>query len=490
MELRPHQVDTIDQIKHSIRKGNRRIMVGAATSFGKTILAAHILKSAAAKGNKGWMICDRIKLIEQSLEKFDAHGLNVGVVQGIHERHNPKALIQIASMQTLSRRSRTPEGSIFIIDEAHILYQWVKDLMKLYSNCIFIGLSATPYSKGLGEFYEDLIVPITPNQLIEQGYLCKPRYFIGKQPDLKGAKSKALPTGGSDFDPKSVESTDPILSGDIIKNWLTHGENSQTIAFCPTIAQSKWLVDQFNRAGITAEHIDGYMDTEDREALYTAHDRGEYKILSCSQLLNTGYDSPTTKCLIDCYPTKSIISFCQRVGRIMRTHESKEYCIYLDHAGNVHRHGRQEDIVPDCLHDGVEEYKERELTKEKKEPKVKGCPQCYQPFTGISCACGYEIPIHDQMENDGSELVELDDSTVAGKRNRTASKEDKEQFLAGLKKHARSKGFKDGWVNHTYRDYFSVWPNKIKAVDIGEIPAEVLGFIKHKNIKNAKRSAA
>jgi len=497
MELREHQELTLRLIAESFKKGNKRIMVGASTSFGKTVLAAHILKGAEAKGNKGMFICDRIKLVQQTLEKFDLNDMDFGVIQGMHERKNPDANIQIASVQTLSRRPYLPDSRIYIIDEAHIQHKWVTDLMKSHNRCLFIGLSATPYSKGLGKHYQDLIVPITTNELLDKGFLCRPRYFVGHHVNLKGLKTKALGTGGSDYtvnDLASATERDTVLTGDIIKNWVKYGENSQTIAFSPSIKHSKWLVDQFNERGISAEHIDGYMDEDERNCLYEGHDKGDFKILSCSQLLNTGYDAPSVKCLIDCYPTKSLISYVQRVGRILRTYPGKEYCIYLDHAGNVERHGKQEDIVPETLDDGEKEYNERSLTKDKKEPSIKSCPSCGQAFTGLVCrACGYEIPVRDRMEHDGGELVELggikrSDMTAAQKRNADTSIGDKQDFLAGLILHGKAKGYKDNWASVNYKERFDEWP-KVKPSNIAEIPAEVKKHIQAQNIRRAKSKA-
>ncbi len=490
MELREHQQLALDQIRQSIRAGNKRIMVGAPTAFGKTILAAHIAKSAAENGNKVYFVCDRIKLIQQSLEKFDAHALDLGVIQGMHERYNPDAMIQIASVQTLMRRSTPPDGRIYIIDEAHIHYKWVEELMSKYNRCIFIGLSATPYTKGLGNHYQALINPISTRELIAKNYLCPPKYYIGHAVDVTKIGTQSLSTGGSEYAVKDLAHAveiDDVLTGDIIRNWLQHGEDSQTIAFSPSIKQSKWLVDQFNAKGVSAEHIDGYMDEEERDYLYRAHDRGEFKILSCSRLLNTGYDSPTTRCLIDCFPTKSLISYVQRVGRILRTSEGKDYAIYLDHAGNVQRHGLQEDIVPESLDDGEKQYNERELTQEKKEPKIKACPSCYQPFTGMGCACGYEIPARDRMEHDGTNLVLLkrSDMTAAEKRNADTKQGDKQDFLAGLILHGQGKGYKAGWAANQYKERFGDWPS-VDPSNIKEIPLDVKKHIQGMNIRRAK----
>ena len=44
MELRPHQVEARGMIANSVRRGHKRIMVGAPCSFGKTVLAADLIR--------------------------------------------------------------------------------------------------------------------------------------------------------------------------------------------------------------------------------------------------------------------------------------------------------------------------------------------------------------------------------------------------------------------------------------------------------------
>ena len=490
MNLRPHQERAIDMLRTSLRKGNKRPILAAPCSFGKTITAAYLLQSAAAKGKRSIFICDRIKLIQQSLEAFSSACMNFGVIQGNHELTNYAAPIQIASTQTLARRKRIPEFDLAIVDECHTHYASLGKIMDSYNNVPFIGLSATPYSKGLGQHYDDLIVPITPRELLEQGYLCPVDYYGGRKVALKGIKTKQLSTGGSDYDPASLAAAtedDTGLVGDIVRNWLEHGENGQTIAFAPSIKHSKHLVETFNNAGITAEHIDGYMDAAERDIIYAAHTRGEFKILSCSRLLNTGYDEPTVSCLIDCFPTKSLITFVQRAGRIMRTAEGKDKAIYLDHAGNVERHGFAEDIIPESLDDGIQKFNEKKLVKKKKESKVKECPQCTQQMVGLRCKCGYEIPLTEQLETTDEILQRL----TPEQRNKKDTKQDKSVFYSELLLYTRSKGYKPSWASHKYRERYGVWPNMIKPQMLSNgISDETRKYITSTQIRYAKRSNA
>ena len=59
MDLRPHQIKAIEMLRASIKKGNKRPILAAPCSFGKTITAAYMLNEAVKKGKRGIFICDR-----------------------------------------------------------------------------------------------------------------------------------------------------------------------------------------------------------------------------------------------------------------------------------------------------------------------------------------------------------------------------------------------------------------------------------------------
>jgi superfamily II DNA or RNA helicase len=250
---------------------------------------------------------------------------------------------------------------------------------------------------------------------------------------------------------------------------------------------SKYLCEMFRDAGVSAEHLDGYMDVEERAILMTGHDHGEITILSCSQLLNTGWDSPKTSVLIDAYPTRSPTVYQQRIGRIMRTAQDKDFAVVLDHAGNFKRFGPAEDMVPESLDDGEKKYNERDQLTEKKEPKVRNCPSCGQQMAGLRCGCGYEVPMSERLESDDTMLEEL---TAAKKKNREWTGEQKSAFLGELHLYAQTRGFKPGWASNKYRDRFGVWPNKIQPARAQALSDDTSGWIKHSNIKWARRRTA
>lgn len=486
MELREHQIKAIEMIRDSFQRGNRRVMLAACCSFGKTITAAYMMKSAAASGRRVIFLADRVKLVEQTMNAFEAMGLDFGVIQADHWKTDPRKQIQIASIQTIARRRIPPVFDFAIVDEAHTPWKTVTDLMERYSNVKFVGLSATPYSKGLGKFWDDLVVPITAAELLGKGYLAPVRYYGGAHVDTRGMKAKSLPTGGSDFDPTELARAteeDQKLTGDIIRNWLEHGEDSQTVAFSPSIKHSKYLVEMFRAAGISAQHIDGYTDEKTRAELYRGHEAGEFKILSCSKLLGVGYDSPQTRCLIDCSPSRSAIAYQQRAGRIQRLHdESKPYAIYLDHAGNVARFGYAESMNVSELDDGERKFSENNQIekKDKKDATVRECPRCQLIMMGLRCSCGYELTITERLESDSTMLVRIDDKPAK------ASKGEKAMWYSNLLRYSRQKGWRDGWAAHKYRKKFGVWPKGLSVNLKAEIVPEVANWIKSQQIAAAK----
>ena len=487
MELREHQIRAVEMLRHSLATGHKRPLLAAPCSFGKTITAAYILKAAVERGKKAIFIADRVKLVDQTISAFEALGLEFGVMQAQHYLTDPSKPIQIASIQTLARRNRKPEFDVAIVDECHTQYDSLTALMDRYDNVPFIGLSATPYSKGLGKVYDDLIVPITTEQLLDQNYLCPVDYYGGRSVNTKGLKLKALPTGGTDWDADALAKAtedDKTLAGDIVKNWLKYGEG-QTIAFSPSIKHSKHLVDLFLEAGIPAAHIDGYMDEQQRRKLFKAHDEGTITVLSCSRLLNTGYDAPTVRTLIDCFPTKSLIVYQQRAGRIFRTAPGKERAIYLDHAGNVQRHGFAESLVPECLDTGEQAFKEERQLKEKdeKEAKVRECPACGRQMMGMRCKCGYVIPFKEQIVTDGSMLGKIE-------KIKTYSMAEKSTWYSNLIRYARMKGYSEGWAAHQYRTKMGVWPRSLTVDPQRPMLPEVEGWIKHRQIAYHKAREA
>ncbi len=148
-------------------------MLQAPTGFGKTVVGAALVKGSLAKGRRILFVVPALSLIDQTVRSFFTEGIHdVGVIQGSHPMTDASKPVQVASIQTLQRRA-IPPFDIVVVDEAHRWFEmlgvWMAD--PAWQRVPFVGLSATPWTKGLGKFYDDLIQVTTTAELIEAGYL-------------------------------------------------------------------------------------------------------------------------------------------------------------------------------------------------------------------------------------------------------------------------------------------------------------------------------
>jgi superfamily II DNA or RNA helicase len=98
-----------------------------------------------------------------------------------------------------------------VVDECHITHKPVTREMELSTDRprYFLGLSATPYSRDLGLLWPDLIVPISQEDLLANGFLAPVHYYGGTSLDTSGIRTKRLSTGSHYLPPDSYWLTLP-----------------------------------------------------------------------------------------------------------------------------------------------------------------------------------------------------------------------------------------------------------------------------------------
>jgi superfamily II DNA or RNA helicase len=276
--LRPHQSQAIEMLKQSLRSGKRRPLVQAPTGFGKTLVAAAIIEGALAKGKRVIFTVPVLSLVEQTVEAFRNDGVrNIGVIQGFHMMTDWSLPVQIASVQTLQRR-KIPEADVVIIDECHRWFnfygRWMMD--PAWQNRVFIGLSATPFTRGLGKYFDDLIIAATTQELIAAGYLSPFRVYAPSHPDLTGVR-----TVDGDYDEGDLSGVmnDSTLVADIVDTWLRRAENRSTFCFAVDRAHAKHLQQQFTAAGVSTGYIDAYTPGSEREDIHRKFQAGQIRVV-------------------------------------------------------------------------------------------------------------------------------------------------------------------------------------------------------------------
>ena len=438
--LRDYQETMVNLSRESIYKHNK-IILQAPCGAGKTVLSAYMIKQASEKGLRCAFICDRLSLIDQTSEMFSKYGISHGVIQGDHPLYFPDESVQVCSIQTLARRA-VKAFDFVIIDECHTKFKTHEFF--LAQTKFALGLSATPWSKGLGKHYHDLVNPVTTKELMDWGYLSN---YTGYGPgtiDMTGAKVRAGDYTSEDLEERA--DTKKIV-GDIVKHWVKHAKGRKTIAFCVNTGHANHIAKEFNRVGVKAKSINCYMklnkETDEVKEALLDFDHGEIDVLCSVDMVSKGFDQPDVDCLILARPTKSVMLHVQQIGRGLRI-GGAEKCLILDHAGNIERLGYVEDININWL-DCSDKKEKSKKSKESEEKLPKPCTSCdYLKPVGVhKCpACGYEPENIQEIEAIDEELQELKRKKVARK---DYTVDDKQKFLAGLNGYARDKGFSKHW---------------------------------------------
>ena len=480
--LRPYQVEAIASVRSSLSTGHRRPMLQLATGGGKTAIAGSIINGALTKGNQVIMTVPSISLVDQTYSSLFADGIyDVGVMQANHPQTNPRAPVQIASLDTLRRRE-LPRAGLVLVDEAHRRSKFLSQWMGLpgWEKVPFIGLSATPWTKGLGKDFDDLIIAATSKDLIEAGYLSPFRVYASKsKPDLSGVADVA---GDYNEGQLSTEMQKPKLVADAVQTWLEKGEDRPTLCFAVDCAHAQTLQAQFERAGVHTAYIDSHTPRNEREMIRRRFQDGSVKVVCNVGCLTTGVDWDV-RCIILCRPTKSEILYVQIIGRGLRTASGKIDCLVLDHSDTTARLGFVTDIHHAKLDDGkapnAKAKKEEQKEREERLPRECLSCGCMLPAETRKCPdCGFECKKPSKIVHAPGELIEL-----TGKKQ--YSKEDKQSWYSQLKYIQREKGRKDGWVSNQYRDKFGVWPRGMDEFE--KSPSiEVRNFVKSRAIAFAK----
>jgi superfamily II DNA or RNA helicase len=451
--LYPHQIELLNEIEGELAAGCRRIMVQAVTGFGKTVIASTIAGKILDTGRRAIFTVPALSLIDQTVSRFMSAGIyDIGVMQADHPMTNPARPIQIASVQTLQRR-KIPRADLVMIDEAHRWFDFYGDWLKdpKWSDVPFIGLSATPWTPGLGKYYDDkLIIGATTQELIERGYLSKFRVFAPASPDLRSIRIVAGDFHDGDLSKVMDQSS---LVADVVDTWRERGQNRPTLCFAVDRSHAKHLQQKFIDSGVAAEYIDAYTSAQERTVIARRFHAGDIKVVCNVGCLTTGIDWDV-RCIILARPTKSEMLFVQMIGRGLRTADGKDDCLILDHSDNHLRLGFVTDIHHDKLDDGRE--------RQKAEPKAtealpKKCPSCsfLKPPKLLICpACKFKPEPKCEVVNKDGELVEFSSRST----RKPIADTERIEFYRQLKYFARDRGYRSGWTAHKFREKFGDYP--------------------------------
>lgn len=318
--LDDYQLEAVNGARGELGRGGKRCLIVLPTGGGKTVVASEVIHRAVAKERRVLFLAHRRELILQTSAKLTGFGVKHGIIMGSHPRAL-QHLVQVASVQTLARhRDLLGRLDLIFLDEAHhAAAQQYEDILGWFSHAHVVGLTATPWrldGRGLADIFDCHVIPRTPRQLKEEGWLVPVGGWEFEAIDTRGARVQ-----GGDFATKDLveEASKPRVVGDIVEEWQRHAGGGRTIVFAVSIEVSKLLAESFRKAGVAAEHVDGEMATAERDAIVARLRSGVTRVVTNCNVLTEGFDCPALEVAVLARPTLSTSLFLQMVGRVLRS---------------------------------------------------------------------------------------------------------------------------------------------------------------------------
>lgn len=408
--LRPYQTQLVKDLYVKLGQGYRRVAIIAGTGAGKTVIGGKICADTAARGLRLMFLVHLDVLVGQTYQKMQAFGLRCGFIKAGWQE-DPDAPIQIASIQTMEKRSwwRDWQANVVFFDEGHttVFSQIGQEIIyETHAKAVHLAMTATPYRLGreqLGDHMQTFVASPIPAELQRMGYLATMQYHgvpQNTQIDLGGVRTVA-----GDFDERDLKNAcdRPELIERIVEEWHRLTPGKRTIAFCVDVEHARHVAEAFKASGVAADVVDGGTPIKERHRLYDNLGTGELLVLTSCNVISIGFDEPSVEVGLLLRPTQSRALHYQQVGRLLRISPAtgKTCGIILDQANNLQRLGFPEDIK-DYRLPTSREPSEIEVTPKKQ------CPDCNRLMWGfvMNCpGCGYTWETAAQIHAD--DMVEV-----------------------------------------------------------------------------------
>lgn len=410
MRLRDYQHKMLNDARQSLARHKRILLVGP-TGCGKTNLALAMIQSALARGKRVLFLCHRRELVRQSSRRFWEAGVPHGMVMAGRAMTDVPANVGVINT-VVNRVTRMRAPDLIIIDEAHrSVSPSYLEIFEAWPDAHVVGLTATPErtdGKGLGQIYDAIVEGPSMRQLIDAGYLCDFEIIApASSVILTGVDMRA---GDYATDQLAAAVDKSTITGDAVAAYKQYANGKRCMVFCVTIAHSQHVCEQYNAAGIPAEHIDGEHTDIERDEILGRFRRGETLVVCSVQLAIEGLDIPAIEAVQGLRPTASIIVYLQTIGRGLRVEPGKSHLIILDQVANWSRHG-----LPDDPRDWQLAGRQKNKRRAPDEPPttVKQCAGCFAVFRAgpSECPrCGVPVPGggRDALETVDAPLVKID----------------------------------------------------------------------------------
>lgn len=357
MKLRDYQQRSIEQLYSWLEKNSGHVCMVLPTGAGKSVIIGALVKDAFQKWpkTKVLMVSHVQELVQQNYEKLRQLWPNapVGVYSAGLGKKELGEPITYASIQSIRKKAQLlGHIDIFICDECHMIShkdeggyrKLISELTEINPHMRVVGYSATPYRLGHGlitdkpAIFDDLIEPVTINELIFNGYLAPLKSKLtSTQLSVEGVHKRGGEYIESELQ-KAVDIEEKNIA--IVDEVIRLAENRKAwLFFCSGVEHARHIAEALRIRGITAEVVTGETPKAERANILRDFKAGRIQALTNANVLTTGFDAPSIDLIAMLRPTMSPSLYVQMAGRGLRICEGKTDCLVLDFAGVVQQHG-------------------------------------------------------------------------------------------------------------------------------------------------------
>lgn len=397
--LRGYQKKAINSALSLLNSGKSRVIICSPPGSGKSIMALEITRRVTAANCSTLIISHRREILDQ-LRKLT--GCKCVSIQSLISRAPSEEQEALSGTHSINYH-------LVIIDEAHHYKaeEWSL-IFELFPDSLFLGLTATP-PPGLGSHFEEIVIAANYPELVRKGHLSKCKII--------------RPKGGF---------CGPDLAFDPVDAYKRYANSQRAFLFAPSREASRFYAQKFSDAGIPAAHVDGATSAQDREQALELFRKWDIDVICNVQIMTEGVNVPEASCCILAGNSSNLVSYLQKTGRVLRTHESKSWATLLDLVGSSWVYGSPIDARDFSLTEGVT------LSKDK---GFRDCPQCCWGGRPVAICpeCGWDFLEQNRIKKGIAKIHSQELEEVwAGKQT---PKADKEKEWTFLKSRIKEKGF-------------------------------------------------
>ena len=124
----------------------------------------------------------------------------------------------------------------------------------------------------------------------------------------------------------------------VVENYLELAADRKALVFAADLNHARSLAEMFKTQGVSAAWVSGETPLSLRRSFLEKLRNGELKVIVNCMVFTEGFDEPSLDAILVARPTRSLVLYCQMIGRGLRPYPGKKNCLFIDFVDNSSKH--------------------------------------------------------------------------------------------------------------------------------------------------------